>query len=225
MTYEVAARHRPGRSWSDAIVFLDLAAKMLLVLLLIRVTLDPTWGNLEGKAPFARAVLYPMLAFVIPVVWAVRGRGDSYYPWVADLLVTAACFGDILGNRLDLYDAIVWFDDVSHFAATGQFSAAAVLLTMHHGTFGQVLERAIAIGMTCSIGWELFEYFSFVTRSSELRWAYRDTIGDLTLGWLGSFTAAAVITAYWRLTQMPSNVRLEIDARGTDDEVHPRAAT
>ncbi|MFE4000768.1 hypothetical protein ACFX43_18495 [Nocardioides sp. YIM B13467] len=185
---------------------------MLLLLFIIRVTLEPTWGNLEGKAPFARAVLYPMLAFAIPLVWVVRRR-DAAYPWGADLLVTAACFSDILGNRLDLYDAVVWFDDASHFAATGLFSAAAVLLTMRHGTLGQVLERAVAVGMTSSVGWELFEYFSFVTRSSELRWAYRDTIGDLTLGWLGSVTAAAAISAYWHVTQSASNVRLETPQR------------
>ena len=188
---------------NDVVVLLDLAAKLLLLLSLLRVGLDPTWGNLEGKAPVARAVLYPLLAFAIPLVWVVRRREGSY-PWAADLLVSAACFGDILGNRLDLYDAVVWFDDASHFYATGLFSAAAVLLTLHRGTLRQTLERAVAVGMTVSLGWEVFEYFSFVTRSSELRWAYRDTIGDLTLGWLGSVTAAAAVAAYWHLTPSPS---------------------
>ena len=185
---------------SDVVVLLDLAVKLLLLLSLLRVGLDPTWGNLEGKAPVARAVLYPLLAFAIPLVWVVRRR-ETAYPWAADLFVSAACFGDILGNRLDLYDAVVWFDDVSHFAATAQFSAAAVLLTLNGGTFRQALERAVAVGMTISLGWEVFEYFSFVTRSSELRWAYRDTIGDLTLGWLGSVAAAAAIGVHWNLTR------------------------
>ncbi|MFE6509638.1 hypothetical protein ACFVDI_15800 [Nocardioides sp. NPDC057767] len=185
-------------------MLLDLGAKLLLVLSLVRVGLDPTWGNLEGKAPVARAVLYPLLAFAVPVVWLVRRRQEAPYPWAADLLISAACFGDILGNRLDLYDAVVWFDDASHFFATGQFSAAAVLLTLRRGTFLQALERAVAFGLTISLGWEVFEYFSFVTRSSELQWAYRDTIGDLTLGWLGSVAAAAAIAAYWHHTRSPS---------------------
>lgn len=180
------------------VVLLDLAVKLLLLLSLLRVGLDPTWGNLEGKAPVARAVLYPLLAFAIPLVWVTRGR-ETAYPWAADLLVSAACFGDILGNRLDLYDAVVWFDDVSHFAATGQFSAAAVLLTLHQATFRQALERAVAVGMTISLGWEVFEYLSFVTRSSEYGGAYRDTIGDLTLGWLGSVAAAVAVAAHWHL--------------------------
>lgn len=180
------------------VVLLDLAVKLLLLLSLLRVGLDPTWGNLEGKAPVARAVLYPLLAFAIPLVWVTRGR-ETAYPWAADLLVSAACFGDILGNRLDLYDAVVWFDDVSHFAATGQFSAAAVLLTLRQATFRQALERAVAVGMTISLGWEVFEYLSFVTRSSEYGGAYRDTIGDLTLGWLGSVAAAVAVAAHWHL--------------------------
>ena len=189
---------------SEVVVLLDVAAKVLLLLSIVRVGLDPTWGNLEGKAPVARAVAYPLLAFAIPFVWVVRRR-EGAYPWTADLLISMVCFNDILGNRLDLYDAIVWFDDASHFFATGQLSAAAVLLTLHRGTFGQALERAVAIGLTISLWWEVFEYFSFVTRSSELKWAYRDTIGDLTLGWLGSVAAAAAIAAYWHFTQAPSS--------------------
>lgn len=192
---------------SDLVVLLDLGAKLLLVLSLVRVGVDPTWGNLEGKAPVARAVLYPLLAFAVPLLWLLRSRRETPYPWAADLLISAACFGDILGNRLNLYDAIVWFDDASHFFATGQFSGAAVLLTLHRGTFRQALERAVAFGLTVSLGWEVFEYFSFVTRSSELQWAYRDTIGDLTLGWLGSVTAAAAIATYWHLSQPPPIAR------------------
>jgi hypothetical protein len=208
VTNEAAGIRRSSWPLSDVVVLLDVAAKLLLLLSLVRVGLDPTWGNLEGKAPVARAILYPLLAFAIPLIWAVRPR-QTAYPWAADALISVACFADILGNRLDLYDTVVWFDDVSHFVATGLFSAAAVLLTLHRGTFGQVLERAVAIGLTISLGWEVFEYFSFVTRSSEIQGAYRDTIGDLTLGWLGSVAAAAAIAAYWHFTQAPSSASQE----------------
>lgn len=184
------------------VVLLDLGAKVLLLLFLVRVGVDPTWGNLEGKAPVARALLYPLPAFVIPLIWLVR-RPEAPFPWAADLLISSACFNDILGNRLDLYDTVVWFDDLSHFAATAQFSAAAVLLTLRRGTFRQALERAVSVGMTIALGWEVFEYLSFVTRSAEHTGAYRDTIGDLTLGWLGTVAAAAAVAAYWHLTSPP----------------------
>ena len=40
------------------------------------------------------------------------------------------CFSDFLGNRLNLYDTVVWFDDFMHFANTGLLTAAFLLLTM-----------------------------------------------------------------------------------------------
>lgn len=184
---------------------LDVAAKLLLLFFLALVVVDPEWGNLEGKAPMARAVIYPMFALTVPALWVAFLRTRRPYPWAADLLVTLACFSDILGNRLDLYDAITWFDDLMHLLDTGVVSGAIVILTLPHtATRGAVVERAVAAGMTASLAWELFEYVSFVTRSRELSWAYADTLGDLTLGWLGSVTAALVIHALWQTLDRPA---------------------
>ncbi|MFA6575329.1 MAG: hypothetical protein WCS84_07895 [Nocardioides sp.] len=186
------------------VTVLDVVAKVVLLLLLALVAVNPEWGNLEGKAPVTRAVTYPMFAFILPLVWAAFLRTRRPFPWVADLLVTLACFSDILGNRLDLYDQITWFDDWMHFMDTGLVSAAVVILTLDHtATRAAVVERAIASGLTASLAWELFEYASFVTRSSELTWAYADTLGDLTLGWLGSVLAALLIHATWRTFESP----------------------
>ena len=183
---------------------LDVAAKVVLLLLLALVAVNPEWGNLEGKAPVARAVTYPMFAFILPVVWAMFLRSRRPFPWVADLLVTIVCFSDILGNRLDLYDQITWFDDWMHFMDTGLVAGAVVILTLDHtATRAAVVERAIASGLTASLAWELFESVSFVTRSVELSWAYADTLGDLTLGWLGSVVAALLIHATWQAFEPP----------------------
>jgi hypothetical protein len=38
---------------------------------------------------------------------------------VPDLLITLTCFTDIMGNRMDLYDTVVWFDDWMHFSTPG----------------------------------------------------------------------------------------------------------
>lgn len=171
----------------------DVAAKLVLVALLALVVVDPDWGNLEGKAPVARALTYPLLAFAIPLWWQFH-PGQKPYPWVADLLLTFTGFSDVLGNRLDLYDRIVWFDDFMHFLNIGLVAGAAILLTLDRAAgLTAVLERAIAVGMTAGLAWEVFEYFSFVTRHSELRWAYGDTVGDLALGWLGAVVAAVVV--------------------------------
>ncbi len=175
-------------------IVIDLAAKAALVGSLVVVLLDPAWGNLEGKAPTARAVTYPLLAFVLPAWWLVR-RPARPFPWLADTLATLTCFTDILGNRLDLYDRVSWFDDAVHFGNTALLCAGFLLLTTPPRTsFWRLLERSLAFGLSASLAWEVFEYLTFVTRSRELANAYRDTIGDLTLAWLGAVTAALLLT-------------------------------
>jgi hypothetical protein len=188
----VLGAEEPQTALSSAAV-LDLLAKVILLASVVRLALDPEWGNLEGKAPLARAILYPCLGLVVPALHLVVGHGRPF-PWKADLLVTAAGFSDILGNRLDLYDRIEWFDDWIHFMNTGFIAAAALLLTTAARTpFAQLLDRAVAVGLSVSLAWEVWEYYAFVTRSAESATAYPDTIGDLVLGGLGAGVAAAVV--------------------------------
>lgn len=172
---------------------LDLLVKAVLAAFVLRFALDPGWGTLEGKAPMGRAILYPCLGLVVPAVHLARGRRGPF-PWTSDLLVTLAGFSDILGNRLDLYDRIVWFDDAIHFVNTGFLAAAAVLMSARaRPSFVWLLERAVAVGMSLSLAWELWEYAAFVRRSAESATAYGDTLGDLALGWAGAAVAAAVV--------------------------------
>lgn len=171
---------------------LDVLAKVTLLVLVIVILIDPTWGNLEGKAPVGRAVVYPLWALVVPAYWWLRRRGP--FPWLPDLLFTLTSFSDVLGNRLDLYDSVFWFDDFMHFACTGLISAGMVLLTEHpHERLRDTATRAIAFGLTASMAWEIWEYVSFVTHSDELGTAYGDTLGDLSHGWLGAVVAAFVV--------------------------------
>ena len=162
---------------------LDVLAKVVLLVLLVLLVIDPAWGNLEGKAPTARALTYPLLALAVPAWWALR-RPDAPYPWLPDLLLTLVGFSDILGNRLDLYDGVVGFDDAVHLVLTLCVSASLVLLTLHRTVSGvAVLERSVALGMTAALGWEVFEYFTFVTQSVERP---RPTATDRRLDpWLG----------------------------------------
>lgn len=177
----------------------DLAAKAVLLVMILLVVADPTWGNLEGKAPMGRAVTYPMLALALPVWWSVRGRGRPF-PWVADLLVTIPGFSDLLGNRLDLFDRVVWFDDWIHFVNAAMLSGAVLMLTRRGGErLWDLLARSVAFGVSVSLAWELWEMWAFVTHSPEMPTAYVDTMGDIILGWTGSVTAALVLGALWRV--------------------------
>jgi hypothetical protein len=175
------------------VVLVDLALKAVLLALVVLVLLDPAWGNLEGKAPVTRALTYPLWALVLPLVWTLRARRPPF-PWVPDLLLTAMCFSDVLGNRLDLYDSVAWFDDWIHFMNTALLSAALLLLMPRPAERRlDMIARAVAFGTTASLTWELWEYGAFVARSSELPTAYQDTLGDLSQGWLGAVTAAVVV--------------------------------
>ncbi|WP_122819115.1 hypothetical protein [Nocardioides pantholopis] len=177
----------------------NVAAKTLLVLMLTVAFVSPEHLNLEDKAATARAIGYPIFAFTVPAVWWFAWRDRASFPWLADLLVTITCFTDILGNGMDLYDKIVWFDDWIHFMNIGLLAGAVLLLTLHRSAgFGAALERALAFGMTGAVAWELAEYVAFVSQHSERFEAYADTLGDLALGGLGAVLAAVVVHASWR---------------------------
>lgn len=198
--------------------FLDIGAKILLILMLATALAFPEVGNLEGKGALARAVAYPLLAFAIPVVWHVTWRERASFPWLADFFVTITCFTDILGNRMDLYDTIWWFDDVMHFTNAGLLAAAVILLTLPRtATFAETIERALAFGATAAIVWEVAEFAAFLSKSSEREFAYADTLSDLTLNVLGSLVAAIVIHRAWqrgRLTTTAPQLEHIIGTRG-----------
>lgn len=175
------------------VAVVDVVAKVLLLAAVARIAVDPGWGNLEGKAPGTRALTYPLLALLVPAGhWLLRRSRP--YPWTADLLVTIPGFSDLLGNRLDLYDRVIWFDDLMHLVGTGALAAAVVLLAgVARAPVLRRLEVAVAAGTTFALAWEVWEYFAFITRSSEVGTAYPDTVGDLALGWVGSVLAALLV--------------------------------
>jgi hypothetical protein len=177
----------------------NVTAKAGLVLLLVLAMLYPDLGHLRDKGAGVRAVGYPLASFAVPFVWWTWWRERMAFPWIPDLLVTITCFTDVLGNRMDLYDTVVWFDDWMHFMNTGLLAAAFILLTLPRDVgFGRVLERGLAFGATAAIAWEVAEFFAFISRSTEREFAYADTLGDLTLGAAGAVVAALVIHRSWR---------------------------
>ena len=177
---------------------LDISLKIGLILLLALTLLYPDLGHMQDKGAGVRAIAYPLLSFTVPAIWYVFWRERASFPWVADLLVTITCFTDILGNRMNLYDTIVWFDDWMHFMNTGLLTAAVLLLTMHRTAgMGALLERSLAFGVTAAVGWEIAEYFAFISKSSERRGAYTDTLGDLALGSFGAVLAAIALRGLW----------------------------
>ena len=177
------------------VIVLDVAAKVLLLLLLMTAIRYPELGHLEGKGATARAVGYPLAAFIIPAAWFLIWRRRVRFPWLVDLMVTLTCFTDTLGNRMDLYDTVRRFDDVMHFVNTGVLTAAFILVTLPpKATRAQVFERSLAFGVTAALLWEIAEYYAFLSTSGVVD-RYEDTLGDLALGSLGSVVAGQLV--YW----------------------------
>jgi hypothetical protein len=190
----------PSTSPSTVVRSLDAGAKAGLVFLLVSALLRPDLGHLEDKAAGLRAVGYPLVAFTLPAIW-MACRGRFAFPWLADLLITITCFTDLLGNRLDLYDTVVWFDDWMHFMNTSLLTAAVLLLTLPAGApLSALVERSLAFGASAAVAWEIAEYFAFLSLSPERSNAYADTLGDLGLGLLGALVAAVLVHARRRDT-------------------------
>lgn len=171
----------------------DITVKVALVALILLAVAYPDLGNVRGKAAPLRAVAYPAGVLIVPAIWWLRFR-DRPFPWLGDLLVSLPWFTDTLGNRLNLFDALSWFDDWMHFMNWGLLTAGLLVLTLgSSGGWWRTLERALALGVSLALGWEIAEYVAFIRFSPELVTAYTDTLGDMLLGTTGSVVAAAVV--------------------------------
>jgi hypothetical protein len=175
---------------------LDLTVKALLVVLLLFGAFSGL-ERFEGKAFTGRALAYPIATVIVPLAWwlvARRRERKPEYPYALDVLIVLPFLIDTIGNALDLYDTIDWWDDANHFVnwflLTAGFGRLLVRLPV-----GRLNAFALAVGFgaVTAVLWEFGEYVAFIRNSPELDTAYKDTLGDLALG-LGGSTVAALVT-------------------------------
>jgi len=167
----------------------DIAVKVALVALL-------AFGAFSGLDRFAgkafgwRLIGYTVAAGIVPAIWAIRGRRPPY-PYLVDTLFVLPFLIDTIGNALDLYDTIDWWDDANHFVNWALLSSSFGLALLRTRLAPLMVFGLVAgFGAITAILWELGEYFAFIRNSPELATAYTDTLGDLTLGLSGSVVAA-----------------------------------
>jgi hypothetical protein len=164
--------------------------------LVIGLTALGAFGGLErfeDKGFGWRLLWYPLAVLALPVLWHVlKKRGP--YPYTADALITFPFFVDIMGNVLNLYDTIGWWDDVNHFANWLFLSLGfGVLLLRTHFEPIALVGFVLAFGASLAILWELGEYLTFIrTNEEEFSPAYTDTLGDLTFDLVGALIAATI---------------------------------
>jgi hypothetical protein len=173
------------------VFWLDLLVKLALIVLL-------AFGAFSGLERFAGKAFgwrlggYSIAALLVPAVWALRGRRPPF-PYLTDILFVLPFLIDTIGNALDLYDTIDWWDDANHFVnwalVTGAIAAA---LARTHVNRAELFAIVVGFGGVTAILWEIGEYFAFIRHSSELQTAYTDTLGDLALGLSGSALTATV---------------------------------
>ena len=147
----------------------------------------------DGKAFGWRLMLYPIAALIVPVAWRLRGSPPPY-PYAADMLLVAPFLVDVAGNALDLYDSIVWWDDLNHFVnwalLCGALGAALLRTTLRPLVLFAVVT---GFGAAAAILWEIGEYFAFIRGGTELATAYTDTLGDEILGLAGGALAGLIV--------------------------------
>jgi hypothetical protein len=160
-------------------------------------------SQFDGKGWGLRLVAYPLLMVLVPVVWWVsRGRGGAEVPSIAFGLLMLPFLSDTTANWLDLFRTVAWWDDLSHFGHWLLLGAGLGLLASPHVRPRWLLVPLVAgAGALLALGWELGEYALFIRTGKEAGGAYRDTLGDETLGTAGALVAALLVS--WRTSRAP----------------------
>jgi hypothetical protein len=178
------------RPASTALKVADIGVKVALVVLIVVAVAYPDMGGVKGKAAGSRAFAYPLAMLIVPAIWWLFYRRKPF-PWLGDLLLCLPWFTDTLGNRLNLYDTLPWFDDWMHFMNWAFLTGGFLVITLPRGLpWWRAVERGLAFGVPTAVLWEIAEYITFIRNSPELETAYADTLGDLTLGSIGTLLAA-----------------------------------
>lgn len=157
----------------------------------------PGIDRFADKAFGARLLAYPLLMLLAPAIWWLvhrRREPRPAPPYGAFSLVMLPFLVDVTGNSLDLYDSLVWWDDLNHFANWFLLLAGIGLLVC-----GSVRPRwaVVAVvgglGAVLAIGWEVGEWWTFIRHGTEIDTAYEDTLGDEVLGTLGALCAGLLV--------------------------------
>ncbi len=181
----------------------DLAVKVATVGLLAWAVLNPDLPQFQGKAFTGRAVAYPVALLVFPVGWWLFGRRRIPFPMAADILFGLPFLIDVVGNALNLYDTIDWWDDANHLVNWALHTAAVGLL-LRYGQWTPTTRVALAFGyaVTSAVLWEFAEFVTFVPNSPEAATAYADTLFDIFNGMIGGLIGA-VVTSRLPLLRRP----------------------
>jgi hypothetical protein len=186
---------RRSGAWFPALIL------AVTVVLLLAAVLVPGVDQFDDKGWAVRLVVYPALMLLAPAIWwMARGRRSAVHleagpaPYVAFGLIMLPFLSDTAANWLDLFRTVGWWDDVSHFGHWFLLCAGIGLLVAPHVRPSWVVVPLVAgLGSVLALGWELGEYALFIRTGKEAGGAYRDTLGDQTLGTAGALVAGLLV--------------------------------
>ncbi len=184
----------PRRSvppWAPVVVYALTMAQLAFAAFV------PGIERFADKAFGARLLAYAVLMLLVPVIWLLaerRKKSPRPPPYGAFALVMLPFLVDVTGNSLDLYDILVFWDDLNHFVNWALLCGGlgAIWLTGVRPVWAVTLV-VTGLGAVLAIGWELGEWWTFIRHGTELDTAYVDTLGDLVLGTLGALVAGFVV--------------------------------
>ena len=104
--------HRGVPAWVPAGIY------ALTMLQLAVAAFVPGIDRFADKAFGARMLAYAVLMALVPAIWFLverRRRTGQRPPYGAFSLVLLPFLVDVTGNSLDLYDSLVFWDDLNHF--------------------------------------------------------------------------------------------------------------
>lgn len=184
--------------------YANIGVKLLLVGLFAHYLLFPDLPQYQNKGMPARLIIYPLLVssvFIIHSLVQLRARKKIVYPHLADFFISLAFTFDVLGNTLNLFNTIAWWDDLMHLVLWGLWVLGVGCLLRQFSSLSRLAVGSLTLGFgaVTNILWELGEYMSFVPDNpTEGPEAYRDTMGDMALSLLASLVSAILIsTVFW----------------------------
>jgi hypothetical protein len=180
-----------GISSARASLAIDLAIKIATLGLLAWAVANPDLPQFRDKAFAGRAITYPIALLILPLGWSLFGRRRIPFPVAADILFGLPFLIDVVGNALNLYDTIDWWDDANHLV-NWTLHTSAVGLLLRYGNWTPATRAALAFGyaVTSAVLWEFAEFVTFVPTSPEAATAYVDTLFDLANGMVGGLIGA-----------------------------------
>ena len=202
----------PPRSPRAALALPALVLAATVVQLLVATLAGDDLPQFSGKAFAARLALYPLLMLLVPALWWLHRRRSARgaaVPVAGSTLVMAPFLLDVTGNSLDLYDAVVWWDDALHLVNWLLLSLGLALVLRVRELRPAWVRPVVVVGggALLALVWEVGEWWTFIRHGTELGTAYEDTLADMVLGTSGSAAAALLLPRLPLRASAPAAIR------------------